>query len=845
MRWIRRLIVALIVVIAIVFAIAWRLLAGSRPDADGTLRVQGLSAPVTIVRDAAGIPTITAENRTDLAWALGFAHGQERFFQMDLQRRAAAGELSALVGKAAIKTDEDHRRHRFRALAGRQLARLAPRQRKLIDAYTAGVNAGLANLSVRPWEYLLLGAAPQPWTDSDTILTIDAMYLDLNQNGVDTRELNIDRLRSVLPAALADFLLAPAPRWEAPMQGAVAPEVPVPSASVFDLRSSSPDKIALAGGRRAIVRSIAARTGVGSNAFAVGGQLAGGAALLANDPHLHLRVPNIWYRARLRYPDPVDPQGMVDLNGVTLPGAPAMVIGSNGHIAWGFTNSGGDWMDWVRVVRNPQDPSQYRTPRGWATVQRHDEVIHVKGADDVHFEVEDTIWGPIMDKAPDGTPLALAWIAQQPRAVNLNLMQLETATTVDQALAIAQTVGVPPQNFVVADSQGDIGWTIAASAIPLRTGFDPVRPADWSQPGVGWTGFAAPSQYPRIDDPTGRRIWSANQRMVSDDALKLLGDGGYDQGARAQQIRDDLYAQGHFIPRDLLQIQLDDRALFLARWQKLLLGVLSASHCDRPVPGPSRNPAPAGANAPTSKTGSGSSHIPVPAGTSASPDQVRGRPCTRLDALVPFVRDWQARAATDSVGYRIVRMFHDRVRENVLAPFAARAAKTSPDFEWPTSLGEYAVWTLVTQRPAWLLDPQYEDWNELLAASARQVADALAEEPGRLADKTWGRQNAAQIDNPLSVVLPAWLARLFDMPHDPLPGDNDMPRVLHPSFGASMRLDVQPGNEAHGILQMPAGQSDNPLSPWFGKGHESWVHGKPTPLLPGPPAYRLTLEPGR
>jgi penicillin amidase len=797
MHWVRRVIVAAIIVLVITFAIGWRLLAGSRPDAEGTLRVQGLAAPVTIDRDLDGVPTITAQNRADLAWALGFVHGQERFFQMDLQRRSAAGELAALVGKTAIASDEDHRRHRFRALARRQLAQLAPDQRKLVHAYTAGVNAGLAHLSVRPWEYLLLRARPQPWTDSDTLLTIDAMYFDLNQNGDNARELNIARLRAVLPDALADFLLARAPRWEAPMQGQASPAVPVPAASVFDLRTHARDQVALTRGARAVARSDAANTGVGSNAFAVDGALAGGAALLANDPHLHLRVPNIWYRARMRYPDPADPARMIDLNGVTLPGAPAMVIGSNGHLAWGFTNSGGDWMDWVRVIREPGDPSRYRTPDGWATITRHDEVIHVKDAADVHFTVEDTIWGPIMAEAPDGTPLALAWIAQAPQAVNLDLMELETATTVDDALSLAPGMGIPPQNLVVADARGHIGWTIAGSTIPLRKGFDPSLPADWSKPGTGWSGFASPAHYPRIEDPAGHRIWTANQRIVSDDALELLGDGGYDPGARAQQIRGDLAAHDQFIPRDMLAIQLDDRALFLARWQKLLLGVLSGAH---------------------------------DAGTRA---------------LAPFVRDWQARAATDSVGYRIVRMFHDQVRENVLAPFAARAARQFKDFEWPTSaVGEYAAWTLVTQRPPWLLDPQYKSWDALLAASARQVADALAREPGELADKTWGRRNAARIDNPLSVVLPGWLARFADMPHDPLPGDNDMPRVLHPSFGASMRLDVQPGNEAHGILEMPAGQSDNPLSPWFGKGHGAWVHGKPTPLLPGPAAWHLTLEPG-
>ncbi len=796
MRRLRRVAVVLIVIVVIASAIGWRLLAGSRPQANGSVTVAGLSAPVSIVRDADGIPTITAQNRHDLAWALGYAHGQERFFQMDLQRRVAAGELAALVGPKALPVDEDHRRHRFRALAERELALMTPNQHKLMDAYTAGVNAGLAHLTVRPWEYLLLGVTPKPWTNADSILTIDTMFFDLNQDGNNPRELDIARLRNVLPRALTDFLLSPSPRWEAPLQGGSTPALPVPGAAVFDLRQVPVQAVALVRGARAVAATDAANTGIGSNGFAVGGALTGGAALLANDPHLGLRVPNIWYRARMRYPDPADPQRMLDLNGVTLPGAPALVIGSNGHIAWGFTNSTGDWMDWVRVIRNPANPAQYKTPTGWATLVQHDETIHVKGAPDVRLKVEDTIWGPIMAHATDGTPLALAWTAQNPHAVNLNLMQLETADTVDQALALAPTIGIPPQNLVVADAHGNIGWSIAGSVMPIRAGFDPSVPADWSKPGTGWVGYATPAEVPRIENPTDSRIWTANQRIVDGGALTLIGDGGYDQGARAQQIRDDLQAHTQFTPQDMLDIQLDDRALFLARWQKLLLGVLDGSN----------NP--------------------------------------QLAALKPYVRDWQARAATDSVGYRVVRLFREKVRENVLAPFSAIAAQQSPDFTWPSpEVGEYAVWTLVTQKPAWLLAPKYQDWNALLDDSAKQVAAELAKLPGPLAEKTWGRKNTARIDNPLSVALPEWLAKFFDMPHDELAGDHNMPRVLHPAYGASMRMDVQPGNEAHGILEMPVGQSDNPLSPWFGKGHETWVAGKPVPLLPGPAKYHLTLLP--
>ena len=172
---------------------------------------------------------------------------------------------------------------------------------------------------------------------------------------------------------------------------------------------------------------------------------------------------------------------------------------------------------------------------------------------------------PIMGRDTDGAPLALAWIAQFPRTCNLNLLKLERVRTVHEALDIAPTVWMPPQNFVAGDEQGHIGWTVTGNALPLRAGFDPALPANWSRPGTGWIGFAEPAQFPRIQDPASGRLWTANNRTTSGPWLALLGDGGYDNGARAQQIRDDLLARSHFAAADLLAVQLDDRALFLPR----------------------------------------------------------------------------------------------------------------------------------------------------------------------------------------------------------------------------------------------------------------------------------------
>jgi penicillin amidase len=794
-RWWRGLLIAVAVLLLGALGTGWYLLAGSRAQLDGKLRTAGVQAPVEIQRDALGTVTLSGRSRAELDFALGYVHAQERWFQMDLARRVAAGELAELVGPAALPVDIEHRRHRLRAVAELAYAQLPPAQRQELERYRDGVNAGLAALRARPWEYLLLGAKPQPWRAEDTLLVIAAMYLDLNHDGRNTRELRIAEMRAALPGPLADFLLAPDPTWEAPLDGPLSPQPVPPDAGTFDLRALPAAK-PVADLAAVLAPSHDTRR-PGSNSFAVAGALTGtGAAMLANDMHLALRVPDIWFRTRLRYPDPTAPHGERDVAGVSLPGTPAIIVGSNGQIAWGFTNSYGDWMDWVRIVRDPRDPSRYKVPGGWATMQTHEEIIRVKGGAPHALEVQDTRWGPVAAKDTDGAPLALAWIAQQPRAYNLGLMQLERTTSTAAALDLAPTFGMPPQNILVADSAGHIGWTIAGNGVPLRSGYDPRLPADWSQAGTGWTGWATPAQYPRVLDPADGRLWTANNRTVGGDALGLLGNGGHDLGARAQQIRDDLFAHADFTPGNLLDIQLDDRAVFLSRWQHLLQDTLAGT----------REPA--------------------------------------LRQLRELTAAWRNRADPDSVDYRLVRAFRQEVHDAVLAPFAARVKAKYPDFAWP-GLGapEAAVWMLVQQQPMNLLDPKYADWHALLLDAARRVAGTLGKQPGGLAARRWGEINHAGIAHPLSAALPGFVTHFLDMPDDELPGDDNMPRVARPGFGASERLDVSPGHEAQGILEMPGGQSDNPLSPYYGAGHEDWVHGRPTPLLPGPAQHTLTLEP--
>ena len=797
-RWLRSLLLSLSILIVGVLAAGWFLLAGGRAKLDGEVAVQGLGDTTSIARDALGSATIDGKSRDDVTFALGYVHAQERFFPMDLMRRVAAGELAELVGAAAVDTDIEHRRHRLRATAQAALAQLSPEDRHTLELYAAGVNRGLADLRVKPWEYFLLGAQPQPWKPEDSFLVIGAMYLDLNGDGRNQRELSFAQMRSALPSPLVDFLLAPDPEWEAPLSGDLSHPPVIPGADVFNLRdkpvASSSDAAALAALAPALDEPRP-----GSNNFAVAGRLTeSGAAILANDMHLGLRVPDIWFRARLRYADPAAPNGRRDASGVTLPGTPALVAGSNGQVAWGFTNSYGDWLDWVRVLRDPKDAARYQVPDGVDSIETHEETIRIKGAAPRTIKVESTRWGPILAQDTDGTPLALAWIGDLPRAYNLGVMKLEHAASVNAALDLAPAMGMPPQNLLAADSAGNIGWTVTGNSIPLRSGVDPLLPADWSKPGTGWQGWATPAQYPRIENPADGRLWTANNRTVDGAALALLGEGGHDLGARAQQIRDGLRTRSSFAPGNLLDIQLDHRALLLVRWQRLLQDTL------------------AGTTDPT------------------------------LAQLRQLTASWRGRAAADSVDYRLVRAFRDKVHEAVLAPFAEEVTGRYKDFTWPRpSHTEAAVWALVRDRPIHLLDARYADWNALLQDAARQVADELGKPPGGLAARTWGEYNRTAIRHPLSRALPSFAGRWLDMPDEPLPGDDNMPRVARPGFGASERLDVMPGHEAGSILELPGGQSDNPLSPYYGAGHEDWVNGRPTPLLPGPDQHVLTLRPAR
>jgi len=821
---------ALTMALAVLLVVVWWLLRGSLPQLSGELEGSegGPQAQVVLQRDADGAPTVRGDSWPDVAYGLGVLHAQDRFFQMDLSRRFAAGELSALLGSSTVEQDKRARAFRLRQVARQAIAAATPEQREWIEAYTRGVNRGLDELRVRPWEYILLRATPEPWRAEDSILVLHSMWWQLQHEGVQTeiarRSIELRLIERIAAASREEadasqaaevlrFFFPRGNEWDAPNfptieaareanGGQFFSAPPVPSPDALDLRATSrAAAVAAAGGAAAGgTRQAEGPEGVlGSNAWAVAGaHTASGVALVAGDMHLGLRVPTVWYRARLQISGGGQAQSAAtatELNGVTLPGLPVVAAGSNGHIAWSFTNSYGDWID-VRPRSCSLARGTYATAEGERRFRVIRERIEVARSDVVPLDVYDSPHGVMVERSPNDPALGetcwlARWLISEPGATNLAALELQQVRSLDAALALAPSVGIPHQNFTLGDRSGRIAWTIIGRIPQGELGPETPRPVLWRDA----------ASAPRIVDPEVGRLWSANSRHVEGELERVLGNDeatggmGYDMGARQGQIRDGLLAlRAPATPADMLAIQLDDRALFLERWQRLLLATLDE-------------------------------------------DALRNQP--QRAELRRLAADWQGRAIPESVSYHLVRTFRDQTRR-ASWEMITRTLQAGTD-SYPANLFEGSLWRLLTEQPPHMLAEPHANWRAFLLAQVDAVIADLATRCSSLATCSWGERNTSRIRHPLSASLGP-LARYLDMAPRPLPGDNDMPRVAGRGFGASERFAVSPGREAEGYLQIPGGQSGHPLSPFYRAGYEDWVTGRARPLLPGPTVHTLVLK---
>ena len=515
-------------------ALVWMTLPGG---GNRTAPIPGLSAPVDISIDDDGVPRIRASTELDAAAALGYLHARQRAFQMELTRRVAAGELSELVGSAALANDRFMRVLGLRTRAEADLAALPADTRDLLAAYARGVNGEFAARGrFVSLEHLAFGA-PKPWTPVDSLLWGKLMGLYLSSNW------RAELARAALSGKLSDAEIDSL--WPA-MGGAGHPQAAL-----------EPSLAAAAGRLAEILPHFPApytQTQSASNEWAVDGRhTASGAPLLAGDPHLAFGLPGIWYLARMEW------RGHV-LVGATAPGVPFLVLGHNGRIAWTFATTGADVQD--LFVETSSGQSDYITPDGPRPFTVRHEVIHVRGGPDELMTVRETRHGPVISDllAPQGPVLAAAMANLSPGdTAAAGLLALNRANSVAEAGQVAPLISSPVQNLLVADRQGIALYV--TGRVPIRRAGDGSRPVHGADGRFDWIGWASGAELPHYVAPASGRLANANERVAPPDFPVFLGRDWFGDW-RARRIRERLEASDRHTPADFAALQADYLSVF-------------------------------------------------------------------------------------------------------------------------------------------------------------------------------------------------------------------------------------------------------------------------------------------
>jgi penicillin amidase len=536
------------------------------PQVDGDVRVGGLSAPAEIVRDADGVPHIRAGSEADALFALGYVHAQDRLWQMEFQRRLAAGRLSEVVGPEALPADRLMRTLGLSRVARAIVARLEPGPRRLLDAYTSGVNAAMRAARAWPVEFAILGFEPEPWRPEDAIAWSKVMALGLSTNWRD--ELLRLRLHARVGVDGAGALM-PLYTEGHPV---ILPEDPSGAGDGAPGRSQTssllPDRRLVPVGRLAptLPASLAARVArldvldpaaggfvpalsASNNWTVAGSRSATGRPLLANDPHLAARLPSTWYLAHVQ-------GGRLDVIGATLPGVPAVIIGHNRRIAWGLTNLMADVQDLFVERLNARQQVEFRGT--WEPLRIVHEVIRVKGRPDERLAVRVSRHGPIVSDVTGGAAeaLALRWTALDADDRTFEaFLGVNLAGNWEEFTRALEGYGSPVQNFVYADVEGNIGY-LAPGRLPVRARGDGTVPVPGWTGEFEWTGFLPVECWPRAFNPARGFIASANNPVWSDPAHPVLSTN-WEPGYRAARIVELLEALPAATVQDMARVQAD------------------------------------------------------------------------------------------------------------------------------------------------------------------------------------------------------------------------------------------------------------------------------------------------
>ena len=802
------------ILIAALGGLAWLywMARSALPQLDGSVKVAGLSAKVTVIRDGHGVPTIDAANLEDLFFAQGYVTAQDRLWQMDVMRRFAAGEISEILGADFLKHDREQRILGLRVAAQKAVEVSSAQTRAHFEAYARGVNAYIESHRDRlPIEFRILRYSPRLWAQEDSALIAAQMVKDLNHypygDALDREKI----LAKLGPELTADLYVNSS--WHDRPPTVARPSLEENTGSEDDeqdKRSPVSSSVAHltatpafrdlfgAGLARALEpdSDADARLVVGSNNWVVSGaHTLSGKPLLSNDMHLGHQMPNLWYEAHIRC-------GSLDAAGVTLPGIPYVIVGHNQHIAWGFTNVGPTVEDVYIETFNPD--GQYLTPEGWKSPDHRREVIHVKGKPDVVADVALTRHGPIItDLVPGETrKLALRWTLYE--GTHNPFFEVDSAENWKQFRRAFSALDAPGQNVVFADVDGNVGYQ-ATGKIPIRASGGGSLPENGSDNAHEWIGYIPFDKLPSVYNPPSGIIATANGR-ITPDGYPFSISTGWEAPWRTARIYRVLESGKKFSAADMLVLQTDiysDGERFFA--ERLVYDVDHAKNAS-----------------------------------------------VRTKQAAELMRGWDGRMTADSpaptIGYRARVELTRLLLEPKLGPAPLGPANKDPKqvyatLNWKTySWGMQSVWleNILQHQPKRWLPESYSSYDDLLAAAV-EAAVSGPEAPQDLASWHWGAFHPVEIQHPILSRIPL-LQRWTGPGVQPQSGSGYTVKAVSRSHGPSERLTVDLSDLDQSTLNLVTGEAGNVLSPYYMDQWKAWYEGYSFKLPYSSKAVRAAQE---
>jgi penicillin G amidase len=786
------------------------------PQLDGKVSVGGLRSEVTVERDKWGVPHIRAGSVEDMAEAEGYVMAQDRLWQMDLLRRVARGQLSEILGPVTVDVDREFRVLNFARAAQRDYGQMDPEGRRILEAYARGVNQFIRQHGASlPMEFTLLRYTPTEWNPTDTLVIAGYMYRTL----ADTRRTELNRAiitSKVNPDIAKDLFSEASPLdhyvvGDPNMQRSLRDESQANSDDDDDemnfddvikaedrspaghVEEAAPDLTSLlAMDVEEWLRESQSdiRHSLGSNNWVVSGaHTATGKPLLANDTHLELSIPPIWYEVHLTAPG-------WNVKGFTLPGAPLVVIGHNDKLAWGFTNNGADVLDLYIETFNPANADEYKVNGQWRKADVFDEVIKVKGEADQHMRLVVTRHGPVVEHEGN-KHYAMRWTALEPGGLSSSYFWLGKAQNWTEFLGIMETAWGPAQNTVYADVDGNIGYIMAAR-VPIRKrgrGDVPV-PGDTDE--YEWTGYIPFDQLPKSFNPESGFVVTANARVVGPDYKPYLTDN-WEEPYRTARIYELLSDKHDLRPEDMLKVQGDAYSIpdmFMAEQ------LVSAARVVPPK------------------------------------DQ-------RTKKLIEQSKNWNGIADPNSVVVPFLNATIYRALHLLLEP---QLGKDADKYQWREV--NFLQRTL-RERPAKWLPAEYKNYDELVTAAADLAVKRLEERTKDANPENWDWKRFNYLDMLHPLGREGVLKRLLSITGQAQSGTDWSPRAASRDHGPAMRFVANTANWDESIILIPAGESGQPGSEHYRDQFSYWLDGKPIygPFSDAGEAkikrHTLTLQPGQ